>query len=164
MELHMFHMILQMPLSLFFSWQLCPAIHFCTDTCGTITQYQTGDELLDLSDIYSAFPPKMSEKSLHEFLMPACFHDVVTRAVWSWCFSPPSSHNGWVVMNNGQVFQNSPLVFLLLTPSSHINTLSYPKVIPYIIWSLGTLLWISIKSSAQVVSLQVKKEGLCTEK
>lgn len=41
-----------------FSWQLHSAVHFCTDTCGAITQYQTGAELLDLGHGYSAFPPK----------------------------------------------------------------------------------------------------------
>lgn len=50
---------------------------------------------------------------------------------------------------------------LLLTPSSHINTVLCSKVILYIILSLGTVLWLSIKSSAQAVSLQDKgdKEG-----
>lgn len=44
----------------------------------------------------------------------------------------------------------------LLTPSSHINTVLCSKVVLYIILSLGTVLWLSIKSSAQSVSQQDK--------
>lgn len=58
----------------------------------------------------------------------------------------------WIMV---KFFQISPSFLLLLTPSSHINTVLCSKVVCYIIPSLGTVLLLFIKSLRQAV----KKEG-----